>query len=95
MHQLYDNIFDKDKEVKFLKKKLTPNGAVTGDEIGWVTINPDGDLANFIGTFLPSQTELFSLDWIKITPKEEQSHDGTIVELHGKKYLLTEVKDIP
>jgi len=90
---LYDAIFNPEKLVQFRSNPVNENGDSIdhGKYSEWKTITKDSDLTAFIGGCLPSGSKIFMADnTIRITDAE--NHDGTIVDLHGRKYLLTEIK---
>lgn len=91
IYELYDAIFDPSKQVQLEKAKVNQFGQGV-EPSGWVSISKEDNLTSFIGGCLPSSTQIICTNKIKIS--ERTSHDGDIVEVYGRKYLLTEIKDI-
>ena len=88
----YEAVYDPEKTAQFRRKPVDSEGQGLYNEeySDWITVEPYSLLASFVGMFAGG-TELMGPTQIIDAP---ESHDGTIVELHGRKYLLTEIKDI-
>lgn len=94
-YQLYNAIFDSTKCVQIRNKKVDEDGMVNYDDLkysDWKTITKEDPVTGFLGSCISGAYELLDGNTFRII--DPVSHDGTVVELQGKKYLLTEVKDI-
>ena len=93
---IYGAAFDPEKQLWFRSKEVDEEGnAITSKSnlySEWIRIEKDDPLINFIGGAVPSGTDIMNGNQFKI--EDVKSHDGEVVDLHGRKYLLTEVKDI-
>jgi len=93
--ELYEAIFDPEKYLQMKKVKVDQYG-VCGDygyqyDSDWITITKDDMLTTFLGHCLPAGTQVGGEDAFRVLSHDD--HDGKIVDLHGKKYLLTELKE--
>ncbi len=93
--EIYDAAFDPEKQLWFRSKEVDEEGnAIMGNSTysDWIRVENSDPLINFIGGGLPSGTAIMNGNQFKVTDLE--NHDGTIVDLHGRKYLLKEIKDV-
>jgi hypothetical protein len=92
-YDLYDAIFDSTKCVQIRNRKINAYGEAEEVEYSdWKTITREDPVTGFLGSCIQGSYELLDAKTFRII--DAISHDGTVVELQGKKYLLTEVKDI-
>jgi hypothetical protein len=94
-YDLYEAIFSSTQCVQMRNRKVDEDGVADyflEEYSDWVTITTKDPVTGFIGSCVAGSYDLIADDTFRII--DAVSHDGTVVELQGKKYLLTEVKDI-